>query len=98
MHLHLALIQSGYGVGLLPARFIARKEFLGTVEVVSPPSFELHLSVAIVRVAQLGALERAVEVLEHGTRQLFELANTAEPVARRRTGVPANRRKSKARK
>src|SRR5262249_19990820 len=28
VHLHLALIQSGYGVGLLPARFIARKEFI----------------------------------------------------------------------
>ena len=36
VHLHLALIQSGYGVGLLPARFIARKEFIGTVEVLPP--------------------------------------------------------------
>src|SRR5690349_24242077 len=98
VHLHLALIQSGYGVGLLPARFIARKEFLGTVEVLRPPSFELHLSVAIVRVAQLGALESAVEVLEDGVRQLFEAANTTKPVRRNRKGVRANRRKSQSRK
>jgi len=98
VHLHLALIQSGYGVGLLPARFIARKEFIGTVEVLRPPSFELYLSVAIVRVGQLGALERAVELLEHGIRHLFEAANTTKPVRRSRRGVPANRRKSQSRK
>jgi DNA-binding transcriptional LysR family regulator len=98
VHLHLALIQSGYGVGLLPARFIARKEFIGTVEVLRPPSFELHLSVAIVRVGQLGALERAVELLEHGIRHLFEAANTTKPVTRSRRGVSAKRRKSQSRK
>jgi DNA-binding transcriptional LysR family regulator len=98
VHLHLALIQSGYGVGLLPARFIARKEFIGTVEVLRPPSFELHLSVAIVRVVQLGALEKAVEVLEHGIRQLFEAADATKPVTRSRARVPANRRKSQSRK
>src|SRR5262245_6156694 len=98
VHLQLAFVQSGYGVGLLPARFIARKEFIGTVEVLRPPSFELHLSVAIVRVGQLGALERAVELLEHGIRHLFEAGNTTKPVTRSRRGVPANRRKSQSRK
>ena len=98
VHLHLALIQSGYAVGLLPARFIARKEFIGTVEVVSPPSFELRLSVAIVRVAQLGALEKAVELLELGTRQLFEAANATKPATRRRRNAPAKRRKSRSRR
>jgi DNA-binding transcriptional LysR family regulator len=92
VHLHLALIQSGYGVGLLPARFIARKEFIGTVEVLHPPSFELPLSVAIVRVGQLGALEKAVELLEDGIRHLFEAADTTKPVTRSRRAVPANRR------
>src|SRR5205823_9138273 len=90
VHLHLALIQSGYGVGLLPARFIARKEFIGTVEVLRPAPFELRLSVAIVRVAQLGALESAVELLENGIRHLLEAANTTKPVTRSRSGVPAN--------
>jgi DNA-binding transcriptional LysR family regulator len=98
VHLHLALVQSGYGLGLLPARFIARNEFAGTVKVLRPPSFDLQLSVAIVRVGQLGALERAVELLEHGIRQLFEAVNTMRPVARSRRGVPAKRRKAQARK
>ena len=94
VHLHLALIQSGYGVGLLPARFIARKEFLGTAEVLRPPSFELNLSVALVRVGQLGALERAVELLEHHIRQLFEAAHTTKPVTRSRMGAPGKRRRA----
>jgi DNA-binding transcriptional LysR family regulator len=87
VHLHLALIQSGYGVGLLPARFIARKECIGTVEVLRPPSFALPLSVAIVRVGQLGALQKAVDLLEHGVRHLFEAADTTKPRSRR--GVSA---------
>jgi len=89
IHLQLALIQSGYGVGLLPARFIARNNSLDTVEVLRPPSFDLHMSVAIVRVGQLGALERAVELLEHGIRHLFEAADTTKPVTRSRRSVPA---------
>ena len=98
MHLQLAFVQSGYGVGLLPARFIASNNSLDTVAVLRPPSFDLHMSVAIVRVGQLGALERAVELLEHGIRHLFEAANTTKPVTRSRRGVPANRRKSQSRK
>ncbi len=95
IHLQLALIQSGYGVGLLPARFLARKNSIDTVEVLRPPSFDLYMSVAIVRVGQLGALERAVELLEHGIRHLFEAANTKKPVSRSRKGVAANRRKAR---
>ena len=98
MHLQLAFVQSGYGVGLLPARFIARSNSLDTVEVLRPPSFDLHMPVAIVRVGQLGALERAVELLEHGIRHLFEAANTKKSVTRSRRGVPANRRKARPRK
>src|SRR5437868_4150973 len=98
VYLHLALIQSGYGVGLLPARFIARKEFIGTVEVLRPPSFDLRLSVAIVRVGQLGALERAVELLEHGIRHLFKVAKATKPATRSRRPVRANRRKARPRK
>lgn len=98
MHLQLAFVQSGYGVGLLPARFIAGNNSLKTLEVLRPPSFELHMSIAIVRVGQLGALERAVGLLEHGIRHLFEAANTGEPVTRSQTRVPANRRKVRPRK
>ncbi len=95
MHLQLAFVQSGYGVGLLPARFITRKNSIDSVKVLRPPSFDLHRSVAIVRVGQLGALGKAVELLEHGFRQLFEAADTPKPVTRHRRGVPANRREAR---
>jgi DNA-binding transcriptional LysR family regulator len=98
MHLQLAFVQAGYGVGLLPARFIARNNSLETVEVLRIPSFDLHMSVAIVRVGQLGALERAVGLLEHGIRHLFEAANARKPLARSRRSLPANRRKARPRK
>src|SRR5207237_7950699 len=78
-----------------PARFIAGNNSLEKVEVLRPPSFELHMAVAIVRVGQLGALERAVGLLEHGIRHLFEAANTRKPVTRSRRSVPANRRKAR---
>ena len=98
IHLQLALIQSGYGVGLLPSRFIARKNCRDTVEVLRPPSFDLRLSVAITRVGQLGALERAVELLEHGIRHLFEAADTTKPISRSRRRVPTNRQEPRPRK
>jgi hypothetical protein len=90
--LQLAFVQSGYGVGLLPARFIARNRSIDSVKVLRPPSFDLHRSVAIVRVGQLGALGKAVELLERGFRQLFEAADTLKHVTRHRRDVPENRR------
>jgi DNA-binding transcriptional LysR family regulator len=98
MHLQLAFVQSGYGVGLLPARFIAGSNSVDTVKVLRPPSFQLHMSVAIVRVGQLGALERVVELLEHGIRHLFEPADTKKPVTSSGGREPANRRKARPRK
>jgi len=98
MHLQLAFVQSGYGVGLLPARFVSGNNSLDTVEVLRPPSFDLHMSVAIVRVGQLGALQRAVELLEHGIRHLFEAAGTRKSVTRSRRGLLANRRDARPRK
>jgi len=98
MHLQLAFVQAGYGLGLLPARFIASNNSRNSVKVLRPPSLDLHMSVAIVRVGQLGALEKAVELLEHGIRRLFQAANTAKPLTKSRRVVPANRRKSQSRK
>jgi len=98
MHLQLAFVQAGYGVGLLPARFIAGNNSLDKVEVLRPASFELHMSVAIVRVGQLGALESGVGLLEQGIRHLFDAANTRKPVTRSRSSVSANRRKARSRK
>ncbi len=98
IHMQLAFVQSGYGVGLLPARFIARNHSIDPVKVLRPPSFDLRRSVAIVRVGQLGALGKAVEMLEHGFRQFFEAADTTKPVTRHRRGVPANRQAARPRK
>src|SRR5437660_8131611 len=92
MHMQLAFVQSGHGVGLLPARFIARNRSIDRVKVLRPPSFDLHRSVAIVRVAQLGALGKAVELLADGLRQLFEAADIPKPVTRHRRGLAAVRR------
>src|SRR6478609_603700 len=47
MHLQLAFVQAGYGVGLLPARFIARNRSTDSVKVLRVPSFDPHRSVAI---------------------------------------------------
>jgi DNA-binding transcriptional LysR family regulator len=98
MHMQLAFVQSGYGVGLLPARFIARNHSIDPVKVLHAPSFDLHRSVAIVRVGQLGALGKAVELLAHGFRQLFEAADTSKPVPRGRRSVPPKRREARPRK
>jgi DNA-binding transcriptional LysR family regulator len=92
MHMQLAFVQSGYGVGLLPARFIARNRSIVPVKILHPPSFDMHRSVAIVRVAQLGALGKAVELLEQGFRQLFEATDTTKSVTRQRSGARASRR------
>jgi len=98
MHLQLAFVQSGYGLGLLPARFIAGNNALETIEVLRPPSFELHMSVATVRVGQLGALERAIELLEHGIRDLFQAADATRRGTRSRRRELANRRRVRPRK
>src|SRR5215475_2715392 len=96
MHLQLAFVQSGYGVGLLPARFIARNQSIDTVKVLRPPSFELHPSVAIVRAGQLGALGKAVELLEYRFRQVLEAPATPQPVTKRHRGVPMKRRSARS--
>ena len=92
MHLQLAFVQSGYGVGLLPARFIVRNRSIDTVKILRPPSFDLHPSIAVVRVGQLGALEKAVGLLEDRIRHLFEAASARKPVTRSRRRVSATRR------
>src|SRR5258706_9955121 len=95
VHLQLAFVQSGYGVGLLPASFLARTKSRDAVEVLHPPSFDLQMCVAMVRVAQLGALEKAVGLLEHGFRQLFEAVETSRPAMKALVGAAVNRRKAR---
>jgi DNA-binding transcriptional LysR family regulator len=96
IHMQLEFVQSGYGVGLLPARFIARNHSSNPVKILRPPSFDLRRSVAIVRVEQLGALGKAVELLANGFRQLFAATDTAEQVKKGRKVKPANRRPARS--
>jgi DNA-binding transcriptional LysR family regulator len=98
LHMQLAFVQSGYGLGLLPARFIARNLSIDPVKVLRPPSFDLRRSVAMVRVAQLGALGKAVEQLAQGFRLLFEATDPVKPVKAQRRGVPANRQAARSHK
>ena len=72
VHLQIAFVQSGHGVGLLPASIVARNNSRDTLKVLRPPSFNLRMTVAVVRAGQLGALEKAVELLEDGIRDLFD--------------------------
>jgi len=72
LHLQLAFVRSGYGVGLLPARFVALHSPADAIRAVRPPGFALQMTVAIVRAGPLGALERAVESLQHELRRLFQ--------------------------
>jgi len=37
IHMQLAFVQAGYGLGLLPARFIARNHSFNPVKVLRPP-------------------------------------------------------------
>jgi DNA-binding transcriptional LysR family regulator len=87
IHMQLAFVQAGYGLGLLPARFISRNRSANPVKVLRPPAFDLHRSVAVVRVAQLGVLGKAVEHLADGFRRLFEATDTPKPMKKRRRAV-----------
>jgi DNA-binding transcriptional LysR family regulator len=56
LHLQLDFIKAGYGLGLLPQRFV-RRYAGGAVRVVRPKGFDLLMTIAIVRAGPLGSLE-----------------------------------------
>ena len=71
---------------------ISSNRSIDTVRVLRPTAFDLRPSVAIVRAGQLGALGKAVELLEQGFRRLLEAADITKPMTRHRRGVSATRR------
>jgi DNA-binding transcriptional LysR family regulator len=77
MHLQLAFVQAGHGLGLLPARFIRRHDPAGSIKPLRPPGFGLHMTVAIARAGHLGSLEKAAERLGRGLGSLFETSRAA---------------------
>ncbi len=56
MHLQLAFIKAGYGLGLLPERFV-RRYARGAIRMIKPKGLELQMTIAIVRAGPLGSLE-----------------------------------------
>ncbi|HUA24778.1 MAG TPA: LysR family transcriptional regulator [Steroidobacteraceae bacterium] len=64
MHLQLSLVASGYGLGLLPERFIRREGKNRAVRIVEPKDFDLRMAIAVVRAGSLGALERTATDFE----------------------------------
>jgi DNA-binding transcriptional LysR family regulator len=96
MHLQLAFVQSGYGVGLLPARFIARNNSLETLKYLRPQSFDLcftrceqpesaHISVILWAVQlRLGPnLKAARHLLTHVSCSYFLAVGGNTPFRRR---------------
>ena len=61
MHLQLAFVEAGHGLGLLPKRFIRRYASSKALRVVEPRGFELLMTVAIIRCGPLGSLESVVQ-------------------------------------
>jgi DNA-binding transcriptional LysR family regulator len=64
MHLQLSLVASGYGLGLLPERFVRREGSKLAVRAVEPKGFNLRMAIAVVRAGSLGALERTAADFE----------------------------------
>lgn len=71
MHLQLAFVRAGYGLGMLPARFIRRSGAARSVKALPLPGFDLRMSIAIVRAGPLGALDKAASLIEDRFRHLF---------------------------
>jgi DNA-binding transcriptional LysR family regulator len=71
MHLQMSLVASGYGLGLLPERFVHREGPNMAVSVIEPDAFSLRMAIAIIRAGPLGSLEQAAVDFEHSLSGLF---------------------------
>lgn len=72
MHLQLSLVASGYGLGLLPERFVHREGSKLAVSTIEPEDFSLRMAIAVVRAGPLGALERSAAEFELGLSALSQ--------------------------
>jgi len=71
MHLQLSLVASGYGLGLLPERFVRREGSRMNVSTVEPEAFDLRMAIAVVRSGPLGSLEQSAVDFEQSLSELF---------------------------
>ncbi len=70
MHLQLAFIEAGYGLGLLPERFVKRYGGRG-VRVINPRGFQLRMNIAVMRAGPLGALEAVAKEFKENLENTF---------------------------
>ncbi len=71
MHLQLSLVASGYGLGLLPERFVRREGSNLDVITLEPEGFALRMAIAVIRAGPLGSLEQAAIDFERALTALF---------------------------
>jgi DNA-binding transcriptional LysR family regulator len=70
MHLQLAFVQAGYGLGLLPERFVRNYSGEATLSVIKPAGFNLKMTIAIARSGPLGSLEAAANCFRDAVSEL----------------------------
>lgn len=80
MHLQLAFVQAGYGLGLLPRRFVRNYSGKATLDVIKPDGFNLKMTIAIARSGPLGSLEAAANCFKDAISELSHQPSAAEPV------------------
>lgn len=76
MHLQLAFIEAGHGLGLLPKRFVHRHAPSQSLRVLEPRGFQLPMTIAIIRAGALGSLE---SVVQHFKTHLTAITNPGAP-------------------
>jgi len=72
MHLQLAFIEAGHGMGLLPKRFVRRFGTNRALRVVEPNEFELQMTIAIIRPGPLGSLEGVAQHFRNQLATMFK--------------------------
>jgi DNA-binding transcriptional LysR family regulator len=72
MHLQLAFIEAGHGMGLLPKRFVRRHGASRALRVVEPDDFELPMTIAVIRPGPLGSLEGVAQHLRNHLAAVFK--------------------------
>lgn len=72
MHLQLAFIEAGHGMGLLPKRFVRRFGASRALRIVEPDDFELQMTIAFIRSGPLGSLEGVAQHFRNQLAALFK--------------------------
>jgi DNA-binding transcriptional LysR family regulator len=86
MHLQLAFVRSGYGLGLLPERFVRSFSGEATLRVIQPAGFNLKMTIAIARSGPLGSLDAAANCFRDAISKLSHQPSRAKLIRYRGDG------------